>query len=91
MAITSRGQLLVACACACAGLLLLTAFSSSDVAGPMLQPKEGEVIAIFSKERGRFLEVSPHDGRLRATATAPTNMTALFRVRSQRSNPRPCQ
>jgi hypothetical protein len=47
---------------------------------PVFKPKEGEVVAIYSKHAGKYLEVSPRDGRLRATADKPTNRTALFRV-----------
>ena len=43
-------------------------------------PKEGEIVAIRSAHAGKYLEVSPHDGRLRATATRPVNHTALFRI-----------
>ena len=53
---------------------------SDGPAIPTFHPKEGEVVAIYSKRAGKFLEVSQHDGRLRATADKPTNRTALFRV-----------
>ena len=62
-------KLLVASAAACAGLLMFAGLSMSDLpAGPAFHPKEGEVVAILSKRTNKFLEVSAHDGRLRATA-----------------------
>ena len=77
---TRSTKLIVFTGVACAGLLIFTAVTSSDGAAPMFKPKEGEVVAIYSKHAGKYLEVSPHDGRLRATALKPNNRTALFRV-----------
>ena len=77
---TRTGQLILFTAAACGGLLLFTGLFSSDGAGPLFRPKDGELVAIFSKHAGKYLEVSPLDGRVRATAVRPTNRTALFRV-----------
>ena len=79
---TTSRKLLVASAIACAGLLMFAAaVSMSDDVAPSFVPKDGGLVAIFSKKTGKYLEVSPHDGRLRATAaTAKNNDKALFRV-----------
>ena len=84
---TMRAKLLVASGTACLALLIFAAVSmSDDGVTPSFLPKEGEVVAIYSKQTGKYLEVSPSDGRLRATADAPKTKgalpppTALFRV-----------
>ena len=79
---TRTTKLIIFTAVACSGLLLFTVFFSSDGAfgEPIFKAKEGEIVAIYSKHAGKYLEVSPHDGKLRATASTPTNKTALFRV-----------
>ena len=76
-----RTKLLVASTVASVALLIFAAsYASDDVKLASYLPKEGEVVAVRSLYTGKFLEVSPHDGRLRATATVATNRTALFRV-----------
>ena len=73
-------RLIIACGIACAALLLLTGTVSSGDGGRTVLWQDGEVVAIRSVHVGKFLEVSSEDGRLRATATTPSNLTALFRV-----------
>ena len=74
-------KLIIASAIACGGLLLFTAVATTgDSSIRTFLPKEGEIVAIRSAHAGKYLEVSPHDGRLRATATRPVNHTALFRI-----------
>ena len=78
---TRTTQLIAFTAVACGGLLLFTGLASSDgTNGPLFRPKDGEIVAIYAKHVGKYLEVSPHDGRVRASAEKPTEKTALFRV-----------
>ena len=83
---TLRTKLVVATGTACFALLVVFTSLSAEEIKPSYLPKEGEVVAILSRHNGRFLEVSPHDGRLRATAQPLTKKdalppkTALFRV-----------
>lgn len=78
---TLAKTLILASAFACGGLLLFAAVATTgEGGGRSFLPKEGEIVAIRSTHAGRYLEVSPHDGRLRATAVKATNNTALFRV-----------
>jgi hypothetical protein len=66
-------KLIIASAIACGGLLLFTAVATTgDSSIRTFLPKEGEIVAIRSAHAGKYLEVSPHDGRLRATATRPS-------------------
>ena len=80
---TTSTKLVVASAVACTGLLMFAALSMADD-GPMapaFSPKDGAIVAIKAKKNGKYLEVSPADGRLRATASsAKGNRHALFRV-----------
>ena len=79
--VSTSKKLIVASAIACAGLLAFTAISMGDsTVGNSFMPSEGEVVAIRSVHTGLFLEVSPDDGRLRATAATASNLTTLFRV-----------
>ena len=71
----------VACAVACVALLAFAAqFVSESSNAALFQPKEGDVVAIKSTSTGKYLEVSPLDGKLYASADKPQNKTTLFRV-----------
>jgi len=74
-------RLVAASGAACVTLLLLAAsMVSEEHPSRLFYPKDGEVVAIRSVSAGLYLEVSPMDGLIHATAPAPTNKTALFRV-----------
>ena len=76
-----RTKLLVASAVASMLLLAFAAvYSSDDPKAVSYLPRDGELVAIRSVRNGKYLEVSPRDGRLRASAASPSNRTALFRV-----------
>ena len=75
-----RTKLLVASAMASMLLLAFAAVYSSDDPKVSYLPKDGELVAIRSVRNGKYLEVSPRYGRLRAAAASPSNRTALFRV-----------
>ena len=82
MPLTRTTKLIIFTGVACGGLLLFTALFSNDglLSEPVFRPKEGEIVALYSKHSGKYLEVSQEDGKMRATASKPVNKSALFRV-----------
>ena len=77
---TQSNKLILMSAVACASLLMFAGMSMSDGPARTFAPKEGEIVAIRSRHTGKYFEVSPEDGRLRATANSTSNNTARFRV-----------
>ena len=74
-------RLLAASGLTCLSLLLLAAsMVREEHPARLFHPKDGEVVAIRSVSADMYLEVSPVDGLIRASAPTPDNKTALFRV-----------
>ena len=73
-------RLLVWSVAAATLLLLFLMARMRDEVSAAFNPKDGELVAIRSVSTGKYLEVSRDDGMLYASASAPTNSAALFRV-----------
>ena len=86
MPLTRTTKLIIFTGVACGGLLLFTALFSNDglLSEPVFRPKEGEIVALYSKHSGKYLEVSQED----AAVLWPSIAQAAARVKqgSEKAN-----